>query len=46
LRNFIQPESASQNNALHYLVILTSQIAMALIIILSADSPAQEVFQF
>lgn len=46
LRNFIQPESASQNNALHYLVILTSQIAMALIIIQSADSPAQEVFQF
>jgi hypothetical protein len=40
---FIQPNSA-QNNILFYLVLLTSQIAMALVIVVSAGLPAQEVF--
>jgi hypothetical protein len=42
LHYFIQPNSA-QNNILFYLVLLTSQIAMALVIVVSAGLPAQEV---
>ncbi|EFX75779.1 hypothetical protein DAPPUDRAFT_323020 [Daphnia pulex] len=42
LHYFIQPNSA-QNNILLYLVLLTSQIAMALVIVVSAGLPAQEV---
>lgn len=43
LHYFIQPNS-SHNNILLYLVLLTSQIGMALVIVISADLPAQEVF--
>jgi hypothetical protein len=43
LHYFIQPNSA-QNNILFYLVLLTSQIGMALVIVVSAGLPAQEVF--
>ena len=43
LRNFIQ-QNSSESNTSHLLVFLTLQIGMALVIIVSADLPAQEVF--